>query len=220
MANGEGLRNQIIGNTYINVYHLMLPYVIGDARMTYIPVYIQNNLLTCLSFSKQTIKIGNYIYPNVASAYNPFFVDYNKMQQYSKFEIRDDRIVIGENVFDISSLSSLEASENRYIFVTDENGNITPVEAFKNTGKVFNFEQSITPSTYTFEDNVSNIICAINNNGTYASYTYMYGNKTVTNYFTAPQNYINISVNASYTSIELYNLKIIAEILNDGGANG
>ena len=115
----SGLKDQVIGNTYKNVYHLLLPYIIGDSRMTYVPVYISNDKQTCLSLSKDKIKIGNYAYLNAAISNCPFYFENNELKQCTKFVINKDSFTIGENTYRLSSLA-----DGEHVMVVDPDGDI------------------------------------------------------------------------------------------------
>ena len=124
----SGLRNQIIGGkgtetntpsstdgSHFNVYHLLIPYYIGDNRINISPVFIYNVLQTSLSLSKTAVKFGNYFYPTTASNDRLFLLYGDKIIQSDKIIIRDDFIKIGNNtyVFDLS------VSNGSYFFQKD-----------------------------------------------------------------------------------------------------
>lgn len=113
----SGLSGQIIGDTYKNVYHLLLPYIIGDSRISYVPVYISNDKQTCLSLSKDKVKIGNYAYLNNAISNSPFYFENNELKQCTKFTINKDSFTIGGNTYKLSS-----SGDGEYILVVDSNG--------------------------------------------------------------------------------------------------
>lgn len=210
---GQGLSGQIIGNTYMNVYHMMTPYVIGDSRINFVPVYIQDALRTCINISKSTIKIGNYIYPNNATAYNPFYLTNNKIVQYSQFSIYDNSFTIGENNFYLSL-----TDDDNYIYITNENGIISPVKAFNYYGVLSVISTTSTTDTYRFNSNVENIICTFKNISKTASYKYKYDGSTEVTTIVMPNiNYVNIPVNSNTNSIKLDNLRVFALMLNERG---
>lgn len=124
----SGLRNQIIGGegtktntpsstdgSHFNVYHLLIPYYIGDNRINISPVFIYNVLQTSLSLSKTAVKFGEYFYPTTASNDRLFLLYGDKIIQSDKIIIRDDFIKIGDNtyVFDLS------VSNGSYFFQKD-----------------------------------------------------------------------------------------------------
>lgn len=123
MAN---LSEYIIGDTWKNVYHLLLPYTIGDSRMEYIPVYIKGEK-TSLSLSKTTIKIGSYIYPNTATPYSVFYLNNkNSIIQYNQFQLTPVSFSIGSNVFITSALST----NNGGFLVVGSNDNIVSTPGY------------------------------------------------------------------------------------------
>jgi hypothetical protein len=124
----SGLRNQIIGGegsssttpsiddgSHFNVYHLLIPYYIGDSRINISPVFIYNVLQTSLSLSKTAVKFGDYFYPTTASNDRLFLLYGNKIVQSDKIIIRDDFIKIGNNTY----VFDLGVSNGSYFFQKD-----------------------------------------------------------------------------------------------------
>ena len=104
MLPNDSLADYEIGQTYTLLYHLELPYTIGDSRIQYSSVYVDDNIPTGISISPLTIKIGNYIYPYNAIDYNVFYIENSNILQSTNLVFYYDRVKIGENIYILSAL--------------------------------------------------------------------------------------------------------------------
>ena len=205
----SGLRNQIIGGeggsttpsindgSHFNVYHLLIPYYIGDSRINISPVFIYNVLQTSLSLSKTAVKFGDYFYPTTASNDRLFLLYGNKIVQSDKIIIRDDFIKIGNNtyVFDLS------ASNGSYFFQKDS-------DSFKlnNFGTNINTILTNTTSSVWEGINISSSVIQLSSN--HIRYNNIdYGINTVSYITVSTSNGANILVvndNYMYRNYKFY----------------
>ena len=121
----SGLKNQTIGKvgisetggfldtdgSFYNVYHLLIPYYIGDNRINISPVYIYDYYQTSLSLSKTGVKFGEYFYPTSVSNNKLFVLNVNKIVQTDKVIATTSDIKIGDNRYVIEPVNN---SENYY----------------------------------------------------------------------------------------------------------
>lgn len=146
-----GLSAQIIGGTgtinksptksdgsYFNVYHLLIPYYIGDRRINISPVYIYDSLQTSLSLSKTNVKFGKYFYPTTCSDDYLFYLYNNKIIQTKYLAVYNDYILIGNNKYYLKKTDSPQ-----YFVYKDENDGIKN----QNTGLHVNVNVPIESTT-------------------------------------------------------------------------
>ena len=154
-----GLSAQIIGGvgtknntptksdgSYFNVYHLLIPYYIGDRRINISPVYIYDSLQTSLSLSKTNVKFGKYFYPTTCSDDYLFYLYNNKIIQTKYLAVYNDYILIGNNKYYLK-----ETDSPQYFVYKDENGGIKN----QNTGLHVNVTVPISSTTASSSDMAS-----------------------------------------------------------------
>jgi len=250
----SGLRDQVIGGegtknltttvtdgSYFNVYHLLVPYYLGDSRINISPVYIYDIYQTSLSLSKTSVKFGNYFYPTTISPTRLFMLDVNKIVQSDKVLATQNNIKIGENTYTFNNTTGTNTPSAYYIkrdgvFRADNiglniNKEISFVDGVGNfnangwqgvSGTEIDFNSLYHPSYGYFNNKVTYVKIRKSNNGprvpVVINNTPIYGNRNndwVNMYGLMANKEQYIFVNSDGGYFKIGNAMITGMILND-----
>ena len=230
---GQGLSQQIIGGTgtdqhnipvssdgsYFNVYHLLIPYYIGDKRINISPVYIFDKFQTSLSLSKTAVKFGEYFYPTSVSDGYLFILKGNKITQTDKILPTNEYIKIGNNKY------IFDNSKDEYFYIKKGDTFVQSNVGLNINRIISNFDGwsgiNLNNNSINFSQLMSN---GISYNGKCSYVTVKSNSSSITIGGTAVINgymrcasgcLITIPVDSLNTMFNVSNAKIVNIILND-----